>query len=96
LIGLYWFKSQADTTVEDVERLQASANAMGASAGGEPSGDCKRAHACCRIIAAKSTSSAAAVEACEVFKTAGYPEATCSTSLVGYRKTAEALGVKCE
>jgi hypothetical protein len=105
---LFWLKSRSNAVIEDLQRLQASASAMAAVS--EPpsgpsapansvvdmSGDCKLAYACCGAIAAKSPAGAAAAQACQVFKTSGYPQSTCSLALSGYRKVAEQAGVKCE
>ncbi|MGC4070510.1 MAG: hypothetical protein QM784_38760 [Polyangiaceae bacterium] len=92
--------------MSDVERQLGNASAAvaaasaqthgGASATVELTGDCKVAYACCRAIASKSTGNQAAVQACEVFKMAGYPQPSCAAALTGYRQVAKAVGVSCE
>lgn len=109
--ALFWLKNRSGALVEDIQRqmASASANTEGTSApspvpgaagpvtaGGEPSGDCRLAYSCCRAIATKSTGNEAAVQACEVFKMAGYPQASCSSAMTGYRQVAKAIGVACE
>lgn len=100
--GVLWFRARTNSAIEELQKLQAGAASgvpalsVSSASGRELSGDCKAAHACCRAIAAKSTASAEAVAACELFRSAGYPEATCTASLVGYRKAAEALGIRCQ
>lgn len=98
--GVLWFRARTGSALEELQKLQGgAASALPASSGAhvrELAGDCKAAHACCKSIAGKSTASAEASAACDLFRTAGYPEATCTASLMGYRKAAEALGIRCE
>lgn len=102
--GVLWFRARTSNAIEELQKLQGEAasgnSALSTTRAGAPvrelMGDCKAAYACCRSIAAKSTASADAVAACELFRTAGYPESTCAASLTGYRKAAEALGIRCE
>jgi hypothetical protein len=106
--AFFWFKARSNAAIDDLQRLQASASAnlelpqppSGPAAGVEPgkalAADCAAAYGCCRAIATKTNSAAAAVQACEVLKIPGYPEASCTAALAGYRKPAEALGIKCQ
>lgn len=101
--GVVWLKSSANSAVSDLEKLRSAASAMASAGPGAPgavakdlTGDCLLAYQCCRTIATKTTSSAAAADACELFKTAGYPQATCSVTLTGYRRTAELAGARCD
>jgi hypothetical protein len=106
--AFFWVKARSNAAIEDLQRLQASASANleapqppSLTGGGiEPSralsGDCAIAYGCCRAIAGKSDSAAAAVQACEVLKIAGYPQASCTAALANYRKAAEVLGLKCQ
>lgn len=93
--AVFWLKARTSETLEELQKLQSSA-VPAITSGGELSGDCKPAYACCKLIAEKSTAGDAALKACEVFKTAGYPPATCTAALTGYRKAAEALAIRCE
>jgi uncharacterized membrane protein len=99
---VFWLKSRSEAAVEDLRRLEASASALVSAVpvpAGAPvalSGDCLLAYQCCVAIAAKATANSAAIQACEVFKTARYPEAACSVTLSGYRKTAGLAGVRCD
>jgi hypothetical protein len=101
--GLFWLRNRSNAFTEEIRQQMASASAFpGGSAlppsavGGEPQGDCRIAYNCCRVIATKSTGNEAAVQACEVFKMPGYPQASCSSALSGYREVAKAIGVACE
>jgi hypothetical protein len=106
--ALFWLRNRGNSFVEDLQRQMASASALPAgtemaptspgneTAAGALSADCKVAYGCCRAIAAKSTGNEAAVQACEVFKMAGYPQASCASALTGYRQVAKAIGVSCE
>lgn len=93
--AVYWLKTRTNAALEELQKLQSSAAPVEAG-GAELAGDCKPAYACCKLIAEKSTGGSAALQACEVFKTAAYPQATCTAALGGYRKAAEALGVRCD
>lgn len=103
VIAVLWLKTRTNDAIEELQQLQTSAlpvpaPATSAAEAGNVAltGDCRVAHSCCRLIAEKSTAGAAALQACEVFRTAAYPQVTCSAALVGYRKAAEALGLRCE
>lgn len=104
VIAVLWLKTRTNDAIEELQKLQSSAlpvPALAASGTAEAgsgalTGDCRLAHSCCRLIAEKSTAGAAAIQACEVFKTAAYPQVTCTAALAGYRKAAEALGLRCE
>lgn len=103
VVAVLWLKTRTNDAIEELQKLQSSALPVPAAptsaadtANGALTGDCKVAHSCCRLIAEKSTAGAAALQACEVFKTAAYPQVTCSAALAGYRKAAEALGLRCE
>jgi hypothetical protein len=105
VVGVFWLKARGNAAVEELQRLQASASAIpnmplapesSAASAGALTGDCLVAYRCCQAIASKSPAGAAAIQACEVLKTPGYPVAICSSALAGYRKVAEQTGVKCE
>jgi hypothetical protein len=103
VIAVFWLKTRTNDAIDELQKLQSSALALPALSAvvaepgsAELSGDCKIAHSCCQLIAEKSTAGAAALQACEVFKTAAYPQVTCAAALAGYRKAAEALGLRCE
>jgi hypothetical protein len=99
---VFWLKSRSESTLEDLRRIEASASLLATSLAPTPNvvvpleGDCLLAFRCCQSIATKTTSNAAATQACEIFKTARYPEAACQVTLAGYRKTAELVGVHCD
>ncbi|HEY5955928.1 MAG TPA: hypothetical protein VIV60_05220 [Polyangiaceae bacterium] len=99
---VFWLKSRSESTVEELRRLEASATVLATSLapssniGGSLMGDCLLAYQCCLTIATRTTSNGAATQACEVFKTARYPEAACQVTLAGYRKTAELVGAHCD
>jgi hypothetical protein len=102
---LLWLRNRSNAFVSDVERQLGNASAAVAAASAqsqsgtlavELTGDCKSAYVCCRAIATKSTGNQAAVQACEVFKMAGYPQPSCAAALTGYRQVAKAVGVACE
>ena len=106
--GILWFQARANAVVQDLQKLRGGASAASGApvppsdpsrGGGVPlelKGDCGVAYACCKAIAARSAGGEVAVQACEVFKTAGYPESTCTPTLSGYRKAAESFGVRCD
>lgn len=106
LFTLYWMKNKAEALRSDVERQLANASSMPQApvapggqavqpASGEATGDCQAALTCCKSIADK-TGNAEAVKACDVFKMAGYPQASCAAALTGYRQVAKATGAVCE
>jgi hypothetical protein len=104
--ALLWLRNQGNAFVSDLETQLATGSAAVAAASAqtqgaagvaaELTGDCNTAYVCCRAIATKSTGNQAAVQACEVFKMAGYPQPSCAAALTGYRQVAKAVGVACE
>ena len=98
VFALFWVRNRTKEIIGDVDRQLASASAIPGAATGraaESSAECKSAYVCCCAIAQK-TQNSAAVQACEVFKMAGYPQTSCAAALTGYRQVAKAVGASCD